>query len=220
MTADLRHIDTWIFDLDNTLYPEGDGPMVLVSEKMTQFVMNALGLPHDEARVLQKRYLADHGTTLAGLMANHGVAPAEFMAFVHDVGAEMLRPDPALRAELERLPGRRLVFTNGPEAHAVSVLAQLRIDDLFEDIFHIEAADYVPKPQVETFNRMMRRHGVAPLSSAFFEDTERNLDPAAALGMTTILIGASALTCEAPFVHHRAETLPPFLAAAQVQDPP
>jgi putative hydrolase of the HAD superfamily len=216
--ADLRHIDTWLFDLDDTLYPPECELMALVDVRMTRFVMRQTGLPWDEARALQKKYFHEHGTTLAGLMAFHGVDPAAFIEEVQDVAMDKVEADPRLRTALQRLPGRRLVFTNAGGRYAEKVLDRLGIGDLFEDVFHIEAADYIPKPQAETFNRMMRRHAVTPLSSAFFEDSERNLAPAAALGMTTVLIGAHALTSEADFVHHRAEQLPPFLEAAQVQD--
>lgn len=217
--TDLRHVDTWLFDLDDTLYPPECELMALVDERMTRFVMRQAGLAYDEARALKSRYFHEHGTTLAGLMAYHGVDPAAFIAEVQDVAMDKVTADPRLAAALERLPGRRLVFTNAGGAYAEKVLDRLGVAHLFEDVFHIEAADYIPKPQAETFNRMMHRHGVTPQTSAFFEDSERNLAPAAALGMTTVLIGPHALTCPATFVHHRATSLPPFLEAAHVQEP-
>jgi putative hydrolase of the HAD superfamily len=217
--TDLRHVDTWLFDLDDTLYPPECELMALVDERMTRFVMRQTGLAYVEARALKTRYFHEHGTTLAGLMADHGVEPAAFIAEVQDVAMDTVTADPRLAAALSRLPGRRLVFTNAGGSYAEKVLDRLGIAHLFEDVFHIEAADYIPKPQVETFNRMLHRHGVTPLSSAFFEDSERNLAPAAALGMTTVLIGPHALTSPAPFVHHRAIRLPPFLEAAHVQEP-
>ena len=130
-----------------------------------------------------------------------------------------VRPDPRLRAALQRLPGRRLVFTNAGGSYAEKVLERLEIADQFEDVFHIEASDYIPKPQLQSFAMMTARHGVAPATSAFFEDTERNLAPAADLGMTTVLIGPHAFTSTSAFVHHRAETLAPFLEAAHVASP-
>ncbi|HTK36715.1 MAG TPA: pyrimidine 5'-nucleotidase [Caulobacteraceae bacterium] len=215
---DLAHVDTWLFDLDDTLYPPECELMALVDRRMTAFVQRQTGLPFDEARALQKRYFHEHGTTLAGLMAFHGVEPAAFIAEVQAVSMDNVRADPRLRAALQRLPGRRLVFTNAGGAYAEKVLERLGVADQFEDVFHIEAADYIPKPQVRTFERMMARHGVAARTSAFFEDTERNLAPAADLGMTTVLVGPHALTSTAPFVHHRAEALAPFLEAAQIAD--
>ena len=217
MTADLTHVDTWLFDLDDTLYPPECELMALVDARMTAFVMRQAGLPWDEARALQKRYYHEHGTTLAGLMAFHGVEPAAFIAEVQEVAMDTVRPDPVLRAALQRLPGRRLVFTNAGGVYAEKVLAKLGVADLFEDVFHIEAADYIPKPQAATFDRMMRRHGVAAPAAAFFEDSERNLAPAAALGMTTVLVGPHALTSTADFVHHRTEALAPFLQTAWLQ---
>ena len=212
--ADLRHVDTWIFDLDNTLYPEGSEVMALMEDRMTVYVARETGLPRDEARALQKRYLHEHGTTLAGLMANHGIEPEHFLTEVHDVALDSLERDEALRASLERLPGRRLVFTNGDAGHAERVLAKLGLDDLFEDTFHIASGDYIPKPAPQTFTRMVERHRVDPRASAFFEDSERNLKPAAEIGMTTVLVGDHARLSTAPFVHHRTATLSPFLDSA------
>jgi putative hydrolase of the HAD superfamily len=217
--TDLRHVDTWLFDLDLTLYPPEVELMRQIERRITRFVADWTGLPTDEAYRLQKAYFVEHGTTLAGMVANHGVDPARFVAEVEDVILDDVHPDPRLRAALLRLPGRRLVFTNAGGSYAARVLARLGVDDLFEDVFHIEAAGYVPKPQLATFERMMHRHGVEPLSAAFFEDAERNLAPAAALGMTTILVGPHALTSEVAFVHHRTHSLPPFLEAADVQEP-
>ena len=221
MTApDLRTIDTWIFDLDNTLYPHSTGFVALIEEKMTAFTVRATGLPWDEAFALQLRYLEDHGTTLAGLMANHGVDPADFLDEVHDVSTEALAPDPRLHAAIARLPGRRLVFTNGHGAHAERVLAKLEIGGLFDEVFHLETGGLIPKPRPEAFDNLVRTHSVTPASAAFFEDTERNLAPAAALGMTTVLVGPHALTSTADFVHHRAEDLAPFLEAALINPDP
>ena len=215
---DLSHVDVWIFDLDNTLYPPGSEFMTLMEGRMTEFVAREIGLPRDQARALQKRYLHEHGTTLAGLMANHGIAPEPFLTEVHDVAMDDLVPDPALRHSLERLPGRRLVFTNGDARHADRVLDRLQLADLFEAVFHIESANYIPKPQPRTFLRMVERHGVVSAKAAFFEDSERNLEPAAAIGMTTVLVGPHALASAAQFVHHRTDRLEPFLAAAIVKE--
>jgi putative hydrolase of the HAD superfamily len=216
---DLRHVDTWIFDLDNTLYPPGTGFVALIEEKMTDYTARATGLPRAEALALQLRYLEEHGTTLAGLMRHHGVDAADFLDKVHDVSTEVLTPDPRLKAAVQRLPGRRLVFTNGHGAHAERVLEALQIAELFDEVFHLESGGLIPKPRPEAFDRLVAAHAVTPATAAFFEDTERNLKPAAALGMTTVLIGPHALTSTAPFVQHRAQDLAPFLEAALVQDP-
>jgi putative hydrolase of the HAD superfamily len=219
MSADLTHVETWLFDLDNTLYPAECEFMLLVEGRMTEFVARETGLPRPQALALQKKYLHEHGTTLAGLMANHGVDPERFLEEVHDVALDRIAPDPQLAAALERLPGRRLVFTNGSAAHAERILAHLGVEHLFEDVFHIAAADYVPKPAPETFERMSRAHDVRPPGTAFFEDSERNLKPAAELGMTTVLVGRHAPASQAPFVHHRTDDLAGFLCQAQVRSP-
>jgi putative hydrolase of the HAD superfamily len=186
---------------------------------MTDFVARQTGLPRDEAFALQKRYLHEHGTTLAGLMADHGVDPGVFLSEVHDVPMDSLVPDPALRTALLTLPGRRLVFTNGDEPHAIKVLAKLNLDDLFEDTFHIGLADYIPKPSLKTFALMMARHDIRPERTVFFEDSPRNLPPAFDLGMTTVLVGAQAPQTDYPFVHFKTDNLAAFLAAAHVQEP-
>jgi putative hydrolase of the HAD superfamily len=215
---DLRHVEVWLFDLDNTLYPPETEFMGLIEKRMTAFVARETGLPADQALALQKRYLHEHGTTLAGLMAHHGVDPEAFLDEVHDVSMDALVPDPALKAGLARLPGRRLVFTNGDERHADRVLDKLELTGLFEAVFHIAAADYVPKPHPDTFQRLTRAHDVDPRKAAFFEDSEKNLEPAAAIGMTTILVGPHALSSTAPFVNYRTRQLAPFLAAARVRE--
>ena len=217
MSADLTHVETWLFDLDNTLYPAECEFMALIEGRMTEFVARETGLPPVEALALQKKYLHEHGTTLAGLMANHGIDPEHFLEEVHDVSLDRIRPDPALAQALTRLPGRRLVFTNGSAGHAERVLGHMGLADLFEDVFHIASAEYLPKPAPETFTRMVAAHAVRPAATAFFEDSERNLKPAAELGMTTVLVGAHAPMSTADFVHHRAKDLPGFLAHARVR---
>jgi putative hydrolase of the HAD superfamily len=218
MSADLSHVDIWIFDLDNTLYPPGSEFMALMEGRMTDFVARETGLPRDEARALQKKYLHEHGTTLAGLMAHHGIGPEPFLTEVHDIALDTLHPIPELSEGIARLPGRRLVFTNGDARHAERVLAHLGLDALFEDVFHIAASDYVPKPRPEAFERMIARHAVEPRVSAFFEDSERNLEPAARLGMTTVLVGPAAPASTARFVQHKTDDLAAFLRTARLKE--
>lgn len=216
--TDLVHIDTWLFDLDNTLYPVETEFMTLIEGRMTDFMEKVTGLPRDEARAIQKKYYHAHGTTLAGLIAHHDIDPEDFLTEVHDVSLDRLTPDVKMAEALMRLPGRRLVFTNGSAAHAERVLERLQIAHAFEDIFHISAADYIPKPSPLTFEKMMARHGVSAAGSAFFEDSQVNLAPAAQLGMTTILVGPHAAASTADFVHHRTNNLVAFLAGARVQE--
>jgi putative hydrolase of the HAD superfamily len=217
---DLRHVEVWLFDLDNTLYPPETEFMGLIEKKMTAFVARETGLAPTEALALQKRYLHEHGTTLAGLMAQHGVDPETFLDEVHDVSLAALTPDPVLKAAIAGLPGRRLVFTNGDARHAERVLEKLDLADQFEATFHIAHADYIPKPAPETFEKMTRAHDVAPRTAAFFEDSVKNLAPAAAIGMTTVLVGPHAEAASADFVHYRTRHLAPFLATARVREIP
>jgi putative hydrolase of the HAD superfamily len=220
MSPDLSHVNTWLFDLDNTLYPAESGFMAEIERRMTAFVMRVTGLPREEAYRLQKAYLAEHGLTLRGLMLNHGVDPEEFHAIFHDMSLDALAHEPELVGAIARLPGRRLIFTNADAVHARRVLAHLGLTDLFHDVFHIASFDYVPKPDPAPFARMSAEHDVAPEATAFFEDSERNLEPAARLGMTTVLVGPHAAASAAPFVRYRTETLAPFLAGARVKSEP
>ena len=160
--ADLRHIDTWLFDLDNTLYPAESGFMAEIVDRMTDFVQKVTGLPRDEAFKLQKGYLAEHGLTLKGMMLNHGVDPNDFHAIFHDMSLETLAHDPKLVMAIERLPGRRLIFTNADALHAQRVLEHLGLASLFDEVFHIASFDYRPKPDPEPFARMAEAHGIAP----------------------------------------------------------
>ena len=215
---DLRHIQTWLFDLDNTLYPAESEYMALIEGRMTDFVERETGLPREEARALQKRYYTEHGTTLAGLMAHHGMEPKAFLDEVHDVAMDRLTPDPALRDAIDALPGRRLIFTNGSLGHAARVLNHLGLAKLFEDVFAIETADYLPKPAMATFEKVIARHVFDPKATAFFEDSEKNLAPAALLGMTTVLVGAHAAASTADFVDYRTHDLAGFLTSARLKE--
>jgi putative hydrolase of the HAD superfamily len=216
--ADLRHVETWLFDLDNTLYPLESGLGLMVSARITDFVAELTGLPRAEAHALQKRYLAEHGTTLRGLMTHHGVDPHVYHARMHDLPLECLARDDALKAALTRLPGRRLIFTNADATHAQRVVKRLGLGGLFDDVFHIGSASFAPKPSKESFDAIVAAHAIDCQSAAFFDDIEHNLAPAAALSMTTVLVGAHAAASTAPFVDYRTDRLAPFLAGARVKE--
>lgn len=186
---DLSGIRDWIFDMDDTLYPREQGVMALVQARINAFMIDAVGLPRDEARALQRQFLEEHGTTLAGLMANYAVDPDHFLRDVHDVPLDTLEPNPRLAMALKALPGRKFVMTNGARCHARRVLERIGISDVFDAVWCIEDMDLVPKPAPATFRRMLAQFGIDPHAAAFFEDTPRNLQPAKALGMTTVLIG-------------------------------
>jgi putative hydrolase of the HAD superfamily len=189
---DMSHVENWVFDLDNTLYPARCNLFAQIDRRMTGFIEARLSLPLDEARQLQKAYYVRYGTTLSGLMIEHGVAPDDFLAHVHDIDVTVLDEDKRLRAAIAALPGRRFIFTNGSTRHAERVTDRLGIADLFDDIFDIRAAGYTPKPHRIAYERMISDLALAPSASAMFEDLAHNLEAAHALGMTTILVSSDA----------------------------
>jgi putative hydrolase of the HAD superfamily len=182
------HIDTWIFDLDNTLYPASCRLFDQIDVKMGQFVSGLLGIPYDEAKRIQKQLFYKHGTTLRGLMVEHGINPDGFLDFVHDIDHSPVPCNPELDEALHRLPGRKLIFTNGTVAHAEKVLARIGVTHHFGDIFDIVHSDFIPKPQLEPYKKFVGQTGIRPETSAMFEDIARNLEAPHVLGMTTVLV--------------------------------
>ena len=188
MLPALAHIDTWIFDLDNTLYPARANLFAQVDERMTAYVARLLDLPWDAARTLQKDYFHRHGTTLTGLMAEHHVDPHDFLADVHAIEMDVLEADAPLAAAIAQLPGRKLVFTNGDKPYALKVLDRLGLGDAFEAVHDIHAMDLVPKPHASAYAGLCAAFAINPTRAIFFEDMARNLTPAKAIGMTTVWI--------------------------------
>ncbi|MBV8753611.1 MAG: pyrimidine 5'-nucleotidase [Hyphomicrobiales bacterium] len=191
MTAAPRgfsHVETWVFDLDNTLYPRHLNLWQQVDERIRDYVAKFLDVGRDEAFRVQKDYYRRYGTTMRGLMAEHGLKPDEFLDFVHEIDHSPLEPDAALGAAIEALPGRKLILTNGTRKHADAVTRRLAIDHHFEGVFDIVAADLEPKPAPQTYDRFLKTHGVDPSRAAMFEDLARNLTVPHALGMTTVLV--------------------------------
>jgi putative hydrolase of the HAD superfamily len=182
------HVETWVFDLDNTLYPHHVNLWAQVDERIRDYIADFLKIPHDEAFRLQKDYYKRYGTSMRGLMTEHGMAPDDFLDFVHQVDHSPLEPNPALGLALERLPGRKLILTNGTRRHADAVLARLGLAGHFEDVFDIIAAELEPKPSSLTYDRFLAAHGVDAGKAAMFEDLARNLAVPHALGMTTVLV--------------------------------
>ncbi len=181
-------VDTWVFDLDNTLYPSDAMVWPQVDERITLYVMQLYGLDGISARALQKHFYHRYGTTLKALMIEDGVDPHAFLDFAHDIDHSTIKLDEALGSAIERLPGRKLILTNGSRRHAERVADKLGILDHFEDVFDIAAADFVPKPERVTYERFLDRHGVDPTRSALFEDIARNLVVPHDLGMATVLV--------------------------------
>lgn len=182
------HVETWVFDLDNTLYPHHLNLWQQVDARIRDFVANWLKVSPEEAFRIQKDYYKRYGTTMRGMMTEHGVHADDYLAYVHAIDHSPLLPNPAMGDAIERLPGRKLILTNGSTAHAGKVLERLGIGHHFEAVFDIIAADLEPKPAPQTYRRFLDRHGVDPARAAMFEDLARNLTVPHQLGMTTVLV--------------------------------
>ena len=186
--SDLAHIQNWIFDLDNTLYRADAEFFSQIDKKMTAYISRYLALQPDKARIVQKEFLAEYGTSLSGMMAVHGMDPAEFLDYVHDVDLHMLDPDPQLREYIKALPGRKFIFTNGSKGHARNVAGHLNLFDLFDGHFGIEDVDYVPKPKRSPYIKFCDVFDIDPETAIFFEDNLRNLEVPKHMGMRTVLV--------------------------------
>lgn len=188
MATALTSIDTWIFDLDNTLYPSSSNLFALIDAKMGLFIQQFLNVDPVEAHRVQKHYFHNHGTTLSGLMTQHDVDPHHFLGFVHDVEMDRLVPNPTLAKAVKALPGRKLIFTNGDAPYAQRVLGKLGLGDCFDGMFDIHDSAYEPKPHAAAYDKMCDKLDVEPSRALFVEDMARNLRPAKTLGMTTVWI--------------------------------
>jgi putative hydrolase of the HAD superfamily len=183
-----QHVDTWVFDLDNTLYPHHLNLWQQVDERIRDYIARFLKVTHEEAFRLQKDYYKRYGTSMRGLMTEHGMEPDDFLDFVHQIDHSPLEPNPALGLAIENLPGRKLILTNGTRRHADAVLARLKLDRHFEDVFDIVAAALEPKPSRQAYDRFLSTLNVDAGKAAMFEDLARNLAIPHALGMTTVLV--------------------------------
>jgi len=219
------HVDVWIFDLDNTLYPHESRLWPQVDARITLFLQEMFGIDGMSARALQKYYYERYGTTLRGLMDEHAVSPHDFLDFAHQIDLSLLDPAPRLGTAIAALPGRKLILTNGSRRHAQNVAGKLGILDRFEEIFDIVAADFVPKPEARTYDRFLEKHDVDPERAAMFEDIAKNLVVPDALGMTTVLVlpkspdpfrdAHEQAAVEASHVHHSTTDLTGFLEAIE-----
>ncbi len=207
--------DVWLFDLDNTLYPANSRLFDQINVRMTRFIANFLGVDDEAAGLVRRTLWHKHGTTLNGLMREHALEPAAFLDYVHDIDHSVLAVDSEFDATLARLPGRKIIFTNGSLTHAERVLARLGLAHHFEGIYDIIASGYVPKPEAATYAQVVQRFGIDPARAAMVEDSPHNLPPAAAMGMMTVWVpptpdhdpGESA-----PHIHHVAHNLPQWLS--------
>jgi putative hydrolase of the HAD superfamily len=182
------HVSTWVFDLDNTLYPPDSGIWLLIDERITLFLIDLFGIDGQSARALHQHYYLRHGTTLRGLVEENINEAERFLEFVHDIDRSALKPNPMLAREVARLPGRKLIFTNGSRNHAILTARQLGLDGLFEDAFDIMAAGLTPKPEEAAYDAFFSRYRIDPRSAAMFEDVAKNLAVPRARGMTTVLV--------------------------------
>ena len=216
-------IESWVFDLDNTLYPHHLNLWQQVDERIREYIVDFLHVGRDEALRLQKDYYRRYGTTMRGLMEEHGMVPDQFLELVHHIDHSPLMPNPALGAAIAGLPGRKFVLTNGTRRHAEAVMRRLEVEQHFDEVFDIVAAELEPKPRPQVYERFLARHDVDPARAAIFEDLARNLEVPHALGMITVLVvpeGAGTVLREewelagrdAPHVDHVTDNLAGFLS--------
>lgn len=185
-TGDFRHVESWVFDLDNTLYPVTETLLAQIDQHMGSFVANFLNVDAAEARRIQKTYFRKYGLTLRGLMLHHGLDPVRYYDEMTPMDLTQVDPHPALADAVNRLPGRKVVYTNASAHHAEMVLDRLGMSDVFDGIYDIAAAEYLPKPAIESYRALCEQHEIDPSRAAMIDDIARNLEPAATLGMTTV----------------------------------
>tara|TARA_Y100000590_G_scaffold432378_1_gene548338 strand:+ start:3304 stop:3975 length:672 start_codon:yes stop_codon:yes gene_type:complete len=181
-------IKYWIFDLDNTLYSGKTKVFEQVDKRMSKYISQKLKISTDEAKKIQKSYFYEYNTTLNGMIKNHKIDPNEFLDFVHDINIDFLEKDLNLSKELGRLDGKKIIFTNGSKKHAINITQRIGIDQHFDDIFDIVDCNFIPKPSIEPYNKLVEKHKIDPKLCVFVEDIARNLKPAYEMGMKTIWI--------------------------------
>ena len=219
-----QHIETWVFDLANTLYPHHLNLWQQVDERIRDYIARFLEIPREQAFRVQKDYYKRYGTSMRGLMTEHGMQPDDFLDFVHQIDHSPLQANPALGRAIEKLRGRKLILTNGTRRHADAVLERLELAHHFDDVFDIVAAELEPKPSPQTYARFLELHAVDPTRSAMFEDLARNLAVPHGLGMTTVLVVPESTRevfredwelegRDAPHVDHVTDDLAGFLEA-------
>ena len=208
-------IKYWIFDLDNTLYSGKTKVFEQVDKRMSKYISDKLNISVEEAKKVQKNYFHKYNTTLNGMIKNHKIDPDEFLEFVHDINIDFLQKDPALGKEIEKLDGKKIIFTNGSRKHAINVSKQIGIDHLFDDIFDIVDAEFIPKPLLEPYKKLVKKHKIDPKLCVLVEDIARNLKPAYEMGMKTVWIEndepwANKFS-DSEFVNYRTNNLSEFL---------
>ncbi|MDA0968498.1 MAG: pyrimidine 5'-nucleotidase [Proteobacteria bacterium] len=185
-----KQIKTWIFDLDNTLYSADSGIFQQVHDLMGKFVSNHLNINFQEANKIQKNYYKQHGTTLKGMMDNHGVDPDHFLAEVHRLDYSIVGPNHKLNIELKKLEGRKIIYTNANMQHAIDVLERIELSNFFDEIYDIKMANYIPKPELAPYEQLIKQFNIQTESTAMFDDIAKNLVPAKKVGITSVWIDA------------------------------
>ena len=183
-----KKIDTWVFDLDNTLYSAESGIFQQVHELMGKFVSNKLKIDLDSAKKIQKKYFIKHGTTLKGLMDNHGVEPDEFLDYVHKLDYSIIHPNNDLNKEISKLQGRKIIYTNANRQHVNEILLRLDLTNIFDEIFDIKMANYIPKPEINAYKDFIKRFNINPKTTIMFDDIAKNLVPAKNVGFKSVWI--------------------------------
>ena len=212
---ELINIKYWIFDLDNTLYSGDTKVFDQVDKKMSKFISDKLGVSIEEAKKIQKNYFYEYNTTLNGMIKNHKIDADEFLEFVHDVNLDFLKADKPLEKEISNLNGKKFIFTNGSRAHAANVTKRIGIEKLFDGVFDIVESEFIPKPSVEPYKKIIEKYKIDPQYSIFIEDIARNLKPAYDLGMKTVWIKNdepwAAKFSDSDFINYKTDNLAKFL---------
>jgi putative hydrolase of the HAD superfamily len=186
--TDFRHIDTWVFDLDNTLYRTSQEMLAQIDDLMGSFISEFLNVDRVEARRIQKGYFRSHGLTLRGLMVEHGLDPKVYVDHLSQLDLSDVQPNPVLAKVLDYLPGRKVIYTNAFTEHTREVMERIGITAQFDAVYDITDANYIPKPAIESYRQLCNLHGINPKRAAMVEDISKNLEPAAELGMTTVWV--------------------------------
>ena len=212
---DLRQIKFWLFDLDNTLYSGKTKVFEQIDKKMSKYISEKLNVDINQARKIQKNYFYQYDTTLRGLVKNHKIDAEEFLDFVHDIDIDFLKKDIDLANELEKIDGKKIIFTNGSKKHAINITRKLGVDQYFDDIFDIVESDFIPKPSVKPYKKLVKKHKIDPKLCVFVEDIARNLKPAYEMGMKTVWIENeepwAKKFSDSEFVNYKTNNLSEFL---------
>ena len=215
-------IKYWIFDLDNTLYSGQTQVFAQVDKKMSKYISDKLNVDLIKAKEIQKNYFYQYNTTLNGMIKNHKIDPEEFLEFVHDVDISFLKKDYKLAKEIKKLNGKKIIFTNGSRKHALNVTKKIGIDKLFDGIFDIVSADYIPKPSIEPYKKLVEEHKIDPKLSVLVEDIARNLKPAYEMGMKTIWIKNdepwAKKFSDSDFINYKTNNLSDFLKKINLEN--